>query len=224
MERFIDRDWLPKLKGALGRQLPLDESDKFLYYDGKILKNLGLLSSKDFRASRDSSQRLCTFKFGLVLTPIESASWLYKLNRLTSVRHKSLLLRIAHGEIYTKEKLYRYNLTDTDRCHICGDIETLNHKFITCTYAERIWECVGNFNGLAPEINSEPGQIALGAWLNRDILNMTVRAEILQRLSYLKEQSYVIRPKLLVKMAIENLRIRESNTELKSLLDHLLDE
>ena len=222
LERFLDRSWLTKLKSSLRMRLPYQESDKFLFYDGKNLRNIERLSSKEFRASKEAADQLCVFKFGLILTPAESASWLYKVNKLTSVKHKSILLRLAHGEVYTRDKLYRYNLIENDRCHVCGETETLNHKFITCVYAQSIWEIVNNLNGMIPEANSEPEQIVLGAWLNSDKLNLTVRAEIIQRLSYQRDQNYVIRPNLIVKMAINSLRLKEENAEFKNLLDTLL--
>ena len=133
-----------------------------------------------------------------------------------------MLLRLAHGEVYTRDKLYRYNLIENDRCHVCGETETLNHKFITCVYAQRIWEIVNNLNGMIPEANSEPEQVVLGAWLNSDKLSLTVRAEIIQRLSYQRDQNYVIRPNLIVKMDINSLRLKEENAEFKNLLDTLL--
>ena len=222
IERFMKVVWLIKLRNAAGFRLPLNEADRLLYYTGKNLKTIGEVSAKEFRDWRNAPEQICRFKFGLNLTPVESSSCCYKLNRLTSVRHKSLLLRIAHGEMYTRDRLFRFNLIDSDRCHICGEVETIQHMFMTCTYARRIWQIVENLNGLAPDHNVDPELAVLGAWLNSDKLNMTVRAEILLRLSYQRNKNYVIRPHLLVKMAINSLKIKEQDEEFKSLLNDLL--
>ena len=56
---------------------------------------------------------------------------------------KSTLLRVAHGDIYTKDKLHRFGLIDSNKCPRCDSQVTLEHKFITCEYAARIWQVVG---------------------------------------------------------------------------------
>ena len=50
------------------------------------------------------------------------------VNKLTSTRAKDLILRLVHGELYSKERLYRYQLVDTPMCPRCNQIETLVHK------------------------------------------------------------------------------------------------
>ena len=46
----------------------------------------------------EASSMCCLYKIGLVLTPGEVKNWTKRLKRITSVRHRSLLLRIAHGD------------------------------------------------------------------------------------------------------------------------------
>ena len=41
-----------------------------------------------------------------------------------------MMLKVAHGEVYTNLKLFKFRLKDTPRCNQCGQIETLNHKFL----------------------------------------------------------------------------------------------
>ena len=195
-----------------------------LHFDGKKLKSIQALSSKEFRTVRNNTEQICVFKLGLILTPIESRSWLFKVSRLTSVKHKSLLLRIAHGEIYTKEKLHRYNLAESNLCPICDEVETLERKFISCHYAKRIWQVLNNLEGLTHNREAEPVQAILGAWLDSDMLNVTIRAEVLLRLSYLKEQNYVMRPIIFVKLAIDSLLRKEQNAEFKNLFAALLEQ
>ena len=220
--RFVNPDWLTKVRNSIGLRAGVTLEDKHSYYDGRNLQGIQALSTKEFRMVRNKTDQICIFKLGLILTPIESRSWLFKINRLTSVKHKSVVLRIAHGEIYTREKLHRYNLVASNECLICQEVDTLEHKFITCDYVRRIWQVVNDLDGLNPDPQAEPEQAILGAWLNSDILNVTVRAEILLRLSYLREQNYVIRPKIFVKLAIESLVRKEQNTELKNQLVALL--
>ena len=83
---------------------------------------------------------------------------------------------------------------------------------------------LNNLEGLTPNREAEPEQAILGAWLDSDMLNVTIRAEVLPRLSYLKEQNYVIRPIIFVKLAIDSLIRKEQNPEFKNLLAALLEQ
>ena len=222
IERFMDRRWVNVMRAAVGTNLPLDEDGRFLYYGEGQLRDMRALSSKIFRQARDRVEQRLIFKIGLILTPLESSSWCLKISKLTSVSHKSTLLRIAHGDIYTRAKLFRYNLTPDDQCKICGDTETLEHKFITCPYAQRIWHIVRHTRELRPPPHVEPEEEILGAWLTSDMLNLTVRAEILQRLTYMRESNYVVHPRVLVRSALESLKIKEKDQRIKMNLEDIL--
>ena len=78
-------------------------------------------------------------KIGLNLLRDESLSWGLRISKLTSTRHKNILLRIAHGDIYTKDKLLRYGMGNDNCCGRCNQIEDLRHKFIECPYTKLIW-------------------------------------------------------------------------------------
>ena len=222
IERFMDRNWRSALRNAVSLNLPPDMTDKYLYCVGNKLKDMRALSSKVFRQARSTTEQQCVFKIGLILTPLESASWFLKISKLTNVRHRSLVLRIIHGDFYTREKLYRYNLAPDNECKICGEVETLTHKFVQCTYVKRINDVLRNIEGQRPPPHVEPEEEALGAWLTNDLTNITIRAEILQRISYLRESSYVMHPKALVKNVLETLRVKERNESIKENLEDLL--
>ena len=76
----------------------------------KRLIDLRKLTSKEIRQEITQLDPICIFKLGAINTPSVSLNWGYALSKVTSVRHKSCLLRVAHGEVYTKEKLHKYNL------------------------------------------------------------------------------------------------------------------
>ena len=220
IEMFMDKKWTELVRASIGLNLNVNADDKYIYYDNCKLKDMRALSSKEYRLARNNTEQQCVFKIGLILTPLESSSWCLKISKLTNVRHKSLLLRLAHGEFYTREKLYRYNLTPDDKCKICNETETLTHKFITCTYAQRLWNIINNQEGLRPAPHSLPEEQALGAWLTCDLTNLTIRAEVLLRMSYQRDNS-IIHPRALVKNAIESLKRKESNAMIKMNLEDI---
>ena len=162
------------------------------------------------------------FKVGINLTVTESLSWLRKISKLTSIRHRCTLLRVAHGEIYTKERLTRFRLANDPTCPRCDSTETLAHKILDCTYINKIWLEV--YRAVRGQVDPTPSlKTILGAQLDSNLTTLTLKAEIIQRILYPKDnQTYLIHPRTFVKNAIEFLIGRETATETKEGLKDLL--
>ena len=134
------------------------------------------------------------------------------MSKITSVRHKNILLRIAHGEIYYREKLYRYGLVESPNCPRCNEVETLRHKVVECEYVKRIWR--ESFIQTDRLIRSNPQHDPdfienkiIAAFVGSNSLIATIHAEILLRIIGLKDdQLYLLRPSSLVRLAITKIR------------------
>ena len=126
------------------------------------------------------------------MTPLEVDNWCLNLKKLSSVRHKNILLRAAHGEIYSKEKLARFGLIQDQQCPRCGLVEDLRHKLIDCEYTKRIWGVAfGKSNPTGYDLDIE--NRILGAFRGCTATKLTLHAEILLRLSSLKDdQNYLL--------------------------------
>ena len=128
---------------------------------------------------------------------------------------------MAHADVYTKVRLHRFGLTDEDRCARCGATETLEHKIYTCDYAKRIWLNVTKLTN--ENLNADPLKTILGANLNLSLPALTIKAEILGRiLSLMPGQNFLIHPKHLEKLSIENLIRKEKSTQMKDGLKDIL--
>ena len=141
-------------------------------------------------------------------------------------KHKNTLLRFVHGEFYTRLKLCRFNLSDTDECPRCGLVETLNHKFLECDYVNRIWSFT---NRLRTSITTtdysllNPSTAAMGSNYESNLTVLTLNAEVLLRISYLKaDQNFLLHPKTFVKNCLRTLARNEKNVEVKETLENLL--
>ena len=170
---------------------------------------------------------ILNFKIGLVLAPKESCTWFLRISKLTSTKHKNTLLRLIHGEFYTKEKLHRFGLIENNTCPRCDQIETLNHKFFNCDYTSRIWE---NFSRKALSLTTDPRtpidgiKKLLGIFKEANTSYISLAAEILLRISYLDDnQTYLILPKKIVEHSIKSIASRERNRQIKEELYSLLD-
>ena len=154
-------------------------------------------------------------------------SWGLKLSKVSSTKHKNILLRVAHGDIYTKEKLHRFGMIDDSDCPRCGQVEDLNHKFMDSIYAKKIWDVTLNSTSSILTINpgNEPRiKAIMGGYIDSSPTSLTLNAEILHRLLMLKEDSdYLIHPKQFVKNATIYLLRKEKKREIKEHLKSIQD-
>ena len=130
--------------------------------------------------------------------------------------------------MYTQSKLYRFGMSDMDRCPRCDGIEDLKHKFIGCPYVERIWQSARIYLNKLQDLNDpneDKNKIAIGASRGTNRASMTYTAELLQFIHYLKrEQTFLLHPKTVTLRALKNLVIKEGHIKTKERFIALLNE
>jgi hypothetical protein len=71
---------------------------------------------------------------------------------------RAINFRILHGDVFSKDRMMRFNMSDDDKCERCGQIESKNHQLHDCKYAKDMWahyNCTMRQIGLANvEVNS----------------------------------------------------------------------
>ena len=226
--RFIDKDKLVLIRKAIAiPQLNRTMEIKTSIAIKDRLKDISVCSSKEIRESRSDRSPITNYKIGASLSSKEALTWGLKISKLKSTKHKNILLRVAHGEVYTKEKLHRFNLSDSNLCPRCGQIETLTHKFIDCEYIRRIWTQANLIlSKLSPTYRSAgiESKTILGMSIGSTIASLTITAELLLRISYLKDsQNYLIHPKIFLNQCLKatatNERKSAIGNEIKTLLE-----
>jgi len=222
-----------ELKTALLAALPyarrlnvdLNERDYIAYPISGSLKELGKCSAKEIRIGRANTEQICIFKIGIVLTPTESKTWLHTLKKLTSVKHKSTLLRVAHGEIYCKERMFRFGLVDDPRCDHCGETETIEHKLFTCGRISSLWIELNRItNSMINILDPGVDEISrnLGAFLNTNKIVLTVNAELIGNL--MGNLQGDPQPRTFIKNMLKNIARKEGNTATGSDILQLIQE
>ena len=173
--------------------------------------NIGGLSSKNLRENLTTIDPICIYKLGPILTPGELLCWTRMTRKLTSTRHKDILLRFMHGELYSKERLHRYGLTQSPNCQRCNQVETLKHKYLECPYIKEIWRrTLALTDRLRNGAPNEPliDRVMACPEPNRTIL--TIHAEMLLEIRRLKDDArHLTLPKILLRKALERLSRRE---------------
>ena len=227
--RYIPRKKLPKLELAVRVNLgPLSPDTLVSIVIRDRLKKIDQCSSKEIRDNLFLKTPITEFKIGISLSKVESETWCLRIAKLTSTRHKNVLLKIAHGDIYTKEKLNRFGLVDSSLCPRCDQIETLQHKLFGCIYASKIWlEFLKHSNSLTGEnlINEPLINKIFGTFRTANLEYITIAAEIMQRILQLKDdQTFLIRPNKFIQYSIRSVAKKEKERKIKEKLYSLLDD
>ena len=184
------------------------------------------LTSKAIRQELETYEPICVFKVGAICTPAESSMWGLNLGKVSSVRHRSILLRVAHGDVYTKEKLFRFGMNESPNCPRCGEIETLQHKLISCGYTKAIWDKVLELTKeIKPfDVSSDRTNLIIGAIEGMEPIILSIHAEVILRILGLKDDAtYMLRPVTIARLALELVAKRERKDEVKQRIKALLE-
>ena len=197
-----------------------------------IVKNdkfysLEKLTSKQIRDFRADNEPVTEFKIGVTLNPPQALTWGHNLRKVTSTRHKDLILRLAHGEIYSKEKLHRFRLIDDPSCPRCGGIETLRHKFLECPYVMAIWSkvLVVTDKIKTSTDTTEPLADRILSTTAPNPLVITIHAEVIMKIKGLRDdQNFLLRPNVIIKNALNLIGKREVSDQNKRAVEQMLQE
>ena len=205
LERFvIYPDLCRVIRRLIGTNTPLNGSlnvmEAFPTKDRNVT-NLSALSSKQIRLLNLQAAN-CAFKVGTPLTPGELLSWTRKTKKLTSTRHRNILLRVVHGDIYSNERLHRFGLRENAACSNCPEpVETILHRIAECPKAILTWNNLEdakrqlNLTGLTDlTVDS-----LIGTKERLGKIELALQAEVLLRLTS-KSEGYC--PAQLIKAAI----------------------
>ena len=166
---------------------------------------LSTLSSKILRLNlmNEDENMICMYKIGMALTPGEVISWTGKLKRLTSTRHKNILLRLVHGDIFSNGRLARFGLRNDPGCANCAELnESILHKVKDCIKANEAWL---ELNRIKAQLNLESLtdlsiENLVGAKDNLTKIELALNAELIHRLTARNE---AFQPKVLVKAVVK---------------------
>ena len=140
------------------------------------------------------------------------------ISTLTNCRLKSIILRCLHGDVYCRERMFRFGMTDDSKCTRCSKVETIEHMLHECEYVSNLWHLIGSITG----IKNRNLQEILGIHPIHDKVTLTIHAETLRRLLAIERPTVPVKD--LLKSVVRNLSIVEkgfSKYQVKQILDHL---
>jgi hypothetical protein len=60
-------------------------------------------------------------------------------------RLRNVYFRLCHNDFFTRERMKRYKMINSDDCLRCGEIESTNHLLWGCTHSKKIWQIFNEF-------------------------------------------------------------------------------
>ena len=160
------------------------------------LRPLSRLTSKSLRESFiDAAEAMiCIYRSGILLNPGEVLNWTAKTKKLTSTRHKCSILRIAHGDVCSNDRLFRLGLINDPKCLNCdAQSEDISHKLIGCDKAKEAWQILESYIeqlGMRPLENITLENVIGTQVESTTTLALTLRSELLTRLISFSGKTY----------------------------------
>ena len=167
--------------------------------------NVSCLTSKEIRTAltNDEDKIICLYKIGVMLDPGEVCSWTGRLKKLTSTRHRNILLRTVHGDFFSNSRLCKFGLREGSGCANCPEpVETVQHRINECPKAIDAWLRLDEAKrqlGLRPLIDFSLENL-IGAKERLTKVELALNAELILKLST-KGEGYC--PAQLVKATIK---------------------
>jgi hypothetical protein len=203
------------IKRIIRSRIYLNEGQVSLMYPCKVglLTDMRKMSSSMLRKLRVKLEdTICVYKTGLILNVMEVRKWGTRISKLTSVRHRSTLLRISHGDVYSNSRLYRFGIIDSPECKNCeNQVESITHKILECPKAIRVWQTL---NRKLSSIGLDEIDLTLSGILgadNNSVMHLTLAAEILSR--FIRMAGKVYDPEQLVNASIRTVYLNEPRSE-----------
>ena len=120
-------------------------------------------------------------------------------------------------------------MRENPNCPRCGQLEDLNHKFISCEYISRIWSVTLQVtdtlkNNPNANVNDPLVNRIIGAAIDTHPIILTIHSEIISRILRLKDDdNFLLRPSVILNQAIRHIKMCEKMNETKIICDDLLE-
>jgi hypothetical protein len=85
------------------------------------------------------------FNNKLGITNFEQGDILKFRNHCKNSKLRNIYHRLICRDFFTYARMYKYKMTDTDKCPRCSCTETINHLLWECTHARQIWKLYNKF-------------------------------------------------------------------------------
>jgi hypothetical protein len=123
-----------------------EENDeiKFLLINNNLRKPINEITTKELQDTLKKVLKkveVTDFNTKLGVTNFEEDN-ISKLRRsCKNPKLRNIYFRLIHNDFYTHVKMFKYKMTETDKCPRCNQIETTKHLLWECIHVKNIWNC-----------------------------------------------------------------------------------
>jgi hypothetical protein len=80
-------------------------------------------------------------KHNIVEEQVKIRCMITKAHRMVkNPKLKNTLMRVWHGDVFSKQRMYKFKMVENDRCERCDRLETIEHQLFECKDARLIWK------------------------------------------------------------------------------------
>ena len=77
----------------------------------------------------------------------EPEGWQGRLWQIGNPQLRAYRLKLLYKDIFSNERRHKFGLSDSPDCIICGQIESVNHQFVECANARKLWDMYRRLTG-----------------------------------------------------------------------------
>jgi hypothetical protein len=119
------------------------EDTKHILINPEMRKDIRTINVKELQVLlKTSLKRMETldvkYKLGIINYDEDNIMRLRKSVKNSKLRN--IYFRLIHNDFFTREKMKKYKMIDSDQCTRCGQIETTKHLLWECHEANKIWD------------------------------------------------------------------------------------
>ena len=78
---------------------------------------------------------------------IDYQSWFKQVWLIKNPSLRAIRLKVFYKDIFSNERRFRFNMSDSPLCGKCGQIETVDHQLFVCDNAQRMWALYQRLTG-----------------------------------------------------------------------------
>ena len=108
----------------------------------------------------------------------EPENWQGNIWKIKNPHIRSYRLKILYKDIFSNERRFRFNLTDSPNCVLCGQIESVSHQLLECPNAQRLWTMYHRLTGKV--VNSMLEIISFTDSLENEIMKSIIIKRLIQ--------------------------------------------
>jgi hypothetical protein len=91
-------------------------------------------------ANNKTTQYDISMKFNLEQNPNNNAIFPKLYKEVKDPKLRAIRYRILQGDVFSKDRMKKFGMTDDDKCERCGLVETKDHQLFECRYAKLMWK------------------------------------------------------------------------------------